>query len=56
MPSRTVQAEVENGQLAALEIESAKMSRPLGFILKKCKTRPAGLKELIALLKEGRKG
>jgi LysR family transcriptional regulator, transcriptional activator of the cysJI operon len=56
VPSRTVQAEVENGQLAALEIESAKMSRPLGFILKKCKARPAGLKQLIALLKDGRKG
>ncbi len=56
VPWSTVQAEVESGQLAAVEIDAARMSRPLGLVLKKGRTRPAGLKELIAILKSPRKG
>jgi len=56
VPWATVEAEVESGQLAAIEIDSPKMSRPLGFILKKGRVRPTGLKELIAILKAPRKG
>jgi LysR family transcriptional regulator, transcriptional activator of the cysJI operon len=56
VPWTTVQAEVESGQLAAIEIDTPHMSRPLGLLLKKGRTRPAGLKELIAILKSPRKG
>jgi DNA-binding transcriptional LysR family regulator len=56
VPSGTVQAEVQSGQLIAIEIDARKMSRPLGLILKKGRTRPTGLKELIQALKAPRKG
>ena len=51
VPASTVSAEVANGQLAALEITSHKMTRPLGFLLQKTRARPAGLKQLMDILK-----
>ena len=56
VPSSTVEAEVKSRQLVAIEIESPKMSRPLGLIMSKQRTRPPGLQHLIAELKEPRKG
>jgi LysR family transcriptional regulator, transcriptional activator of the cysJI operon len=55
VPASTVEAEVENGQLIAVEIDGPRMSRPLGIIVDKRRTRPVGLQHLIAVLKEGRK-
>lgn len=52
VPSHTVTQEVKTGQLAVVEIESPKLSRPLGLIYSRTRSRPAGLKELIAALKE----
>jgi LysR family transcriptional regulator, transcriptional activator of the cysJI operon len=56
VPSGTVEAEVKSGQLVAIEIGSPKMSRPLGFVVNKTRTRPVGLQHLIAALKAPRKG
>jgi DNA-binding transcriptional LysR family regulator len=56
VPSSTVEAEVKSRQLVAVEIESPKMSRPLGLIISKHRTRPVGLQHFIAVLKEPRKG
>lgn len=51
VPASTVEAEVANGQLAAVEIASHKLTRPLGFLLQKARARPAGLKQLMEILK-----
>lgn len=52
VPSDSVKQEVKAGRLAAVEIESPKLSRPLGLVVSRTRPRPAGLKELIAALKE----
>jgi LysR family transcriptional regulator, transcriptional activator of the cysJI operon len=52
VPAQTVAQEVQHGQLAAIEIESPKLTRPLGIILSRTRPRPAGLKELICALKQ----
>ncbi len=51
VPSRTVAAEIASGQLAAVEIESPRMTRPLATITARNRARPPGLKEFIAMLK-----
>jgi LysR family transcriptional regulator, transcriptional activator of the cysJI operon len=52
VPANTVHEEVAAGVLVAVEIDAPKMSRPLGYILNKRRTRPPGLKQLIEVLKE----
>ena len=52
VPARTVAAEIESGQLAAIEIESPRMTRPLATIIARNRPRPPGLKEFIALLRQ----
>lgn len=51
VPKNTVAPEVKGGQLAAIPLQSPKMSRPLGFILSRTRPRPPGLREFIAVLK-----
>ena len=51
VPARTVAAEIASGQLAALEIESPRMTRPLATIIARNRPRPPGMKEFIAMLK-----
>jgi len=53
VPARTVTTEVAGGQLAAIDVESPRMTRPLATIVSRNRTRPAGMKEFITLLKEG---
>ena len=50
VPARTVTAEVASEQLAAIEIESPRMTRPLATIVARNRPRPPGMKEFIALL------
>ena len=52
VPARTVAAEIASGQLAAIEIESPRMTRPLATIVSRNRPRAPGMKEFIALLKE----
>jgi DNA-binding transcriptional LysR family regulator len=52
VPSRTVIQEVENGLLAAIEISSPRMSRPLGILLKREHARPPAVREFVALLRK----
>ena len=54
VPGRTVAAEVASRQLAAIEVESPRMTRPLATIVSRNRPRPPGMKEFIALLKNGR--
>ena len=51
VPARTVAAEVASRQLAAIKIESPRMTRPLATIVSRNRPRPPGMKEFIALLK-----
>ena len=51
VPARTVAAEVASRQLAAIEIESPRMTLPLATIVSRNRPRPPGMKEFIALLK-----
>jgi len=51
VPMQTVRQEVESGQLAAVAIDSPKLTRPLGILLSRTRPRPAGLKELMIALK-----
>lgn len=51
VPATNVAAEVAAGHLAKLEITAPKMSRQLGLLLNKKRTRPPGLKQLIEVLK-----
>jgi DNA-binding transcriptional LysR family regulator len=53
VPANAVREEVANGQLMAIPIESEKLTRPLGYLTSRSRTRPPGLKELIAALKGG---
>ena len=55
VPSHTVTQEVKNGLLVAVEIEGPQLTRPLGLVYSRTRSRPAGLKELIASLKESAK-
>lgn len=55
VPSHTVTQEVKNGLLVAVEIEGPQLTRPLGLVYSRTRPRPAGLKELIASLKESAK-
>jgi len=52
VPAQTVAQEVQHGQLAAIEIDAPRLTRPLGIILSRTRPRPAGLKELIGALKQ----
>jgi len=52
VPARTVAAEIASRQLAAIEIESPRMTRPLATIVSRNRPRPPGMKEFIALLKD----
>ena len=52
VPARTVAAEVASRQLAAIEVESPRMTRPLATIVSRNRPRPPGMKEFIALLKD----
>ncbi len=52
VPARTVAAEVASRQLAAIAVESPRMTRPLATIVARNLPRPPGMKEFIALLKE----
>lgn len=51
VPARTVAAEIKSGQLASLEVESPRMTRPLATIIARNRTRPPGMKEFIAMLR-----
>ena len=53
VPANTVASEVEAAHLATVQIESPKLSRPLGYILNKRRARPPGLKQLLATLQNG---
>ncbi len=52
VPLKTVQQEVENGSLAAVQIEKPELWRPLGIVLKRNRARSPAHKELIALLQK----
>lgn len=52
VPLQSIKQEVKAGQLVAVEIEGQKLTRPLGLVYSRTRSRPAGLKELIASLKE----
>jgi DNA-binding transcriptional LysR family regulator len=52
VPARTVAAEVASRQLAAIEVESPRMTRPLATIVSRNRPRPPGMKEFVALLKD----
>ena len=51
VPRNTVQQEVENGLLAAVEFEDAALSRPLGVITKRNRARSPAHKEFVAALR-----
>ncbi len=51
VPARTVATEVASGQLALLEVESPRMTRPLAILASRNRPRPPGMKEFIAMLK-----
>jgi DNA-binding transcriptional LysR family regulator len=53
VPCNTVRQEVESGVLVALEIETPKMSRPLGILTKRNRARSPAHKEFVAALKQG---
>jgi len=52
VPSRTVLQEVANGALAAVEITSPQLWRPLAVILKRDRARSPVLREFLALLQK----
>jgi DNA-binding transcriptional LysR family regulator len=52
VPSRTVRQEVENEALAAVEIATPEMWRPLGIILKRDHARSPALREFLAQLQK----
>jgi DNA-binding transcriptional LysR family regulator len=52
VPANTVKQEVAGGVLVALEVEGAKMSRPLGVVTKRNRARSPAHKEFVAALKE----
>ncbi len=54
VPANTVQVELNSGQLCVLEVDPPAISRPLGLLLSRTRSRPSGLKELIAVLKTGK--
>lgn len=52
VPQNTVRLEVKNGDLAAVEISSPEMWRPLGILLKRNRSRSPAVREFIALLQK----
>jgi len=52
VPSSTVRQEVENDALAAVQIVSPEMWRPLGILLKRDRARSPALREFVALLQK----
>jgi len=52
VPSRTVTQEVESGALAAVEIVTPEMWRPLGVLLKRDRARSPAVREFVALLQQ----
>ena len=50
IPSRTVRQEIESGALAAVEIDSPQIWRPLGILLKRGRARSPAVREFVALL------
>ena len=52
VPSRTVLQEVENGALAAVEITTPPMWRPLGILLKRDRARSPAVREFVASLQK----
>ena len=52
VPTRTVAAETASGQLAAITIESPRMTRPLATVIARNRPRPPGMREFIAMLKD----
>jgi DNA-binding transcriptional LysR family regulator len=52
VPLTTVTEEVEGGTLAAVEIREPQMTRPLGILLKRNRSRSPALKKLVALLQK----
>jgi DNA-binding transcriptional LysR family regulator len=54
VPENTVRQEVETGQLAALGLEGARLTRPLGVIFQRNRPRFPALAEFIATLRNGR--
>lgn len=53
VPRNTVVQEVESGLLAAVELEGAELSRPLGVITKRNRARSPAHKEFVTALREG---
>ncbi|MEA3187463.1 MAG: hypothetical protein QOD99_1293 [Chthoniobacter sp.] len=53
VPEKTVQQEVQNGALVAIEIEKPEMWRPLGILTKRNSRRSPAVKEFVELLKNG---
>jgi len=51
VPKSTVTQEVENGLLAAVELEHGRLLRPIAAIYRKDRVLPPGMKEFLALLK-----
>jgi DNA-binding transcriptional LysR family regulator len=52
VPSATVRQEVENGTLAAVEINDPQMWRPLGILLKRDRARSPAVREFVAQLQK----
>ncbi len=52
VPENTVNQEVSNGALAAVEISQPEMWRPLGIVFKRNRARSPAQKEFIAMLKK----
>jgi len=52
VPRTAVRAEVENGQLACLELSDAEMWRPLGTLVKKSSAGTPALREFLGLLEK----
>jgi DNA-binding transcriptional LysR family regulator len=51
VPANTVRQEVESGQLASVEVDGPKMSRPLGVLTKRNRARSPAHKEFVAALR-----
>ena len=52
VPSRSVEMEVKNGRLVAVDIRSEEMKRPLGLVQKRTRATSPAMREFIALLKD----
>jgi DNA-binding transcriptional LysR family regulator len=52
VPSRTVRQEIENAALAAVQIVSPEMWRPLGILIKRDRARSPAVREFVAMLQK----